>query len=382
MALVVLCFAEAGSRVHGSGGGYAYAAAAFGPYVGTLSGALLYVGAGVLAGAAVMNAFALTLAVIFPALGTAPARIAIMIISYAVLATVNIRGARPGVRTMELFSLGKILPLVALVALGIFFMHPANLVPGALPPARDMSRACVTLIFAFLGFENSLNPSGEVKDPHRTVPRAVLLALCLVTLLYLLIQMVAVGVLGAQLAKETAAPLAAVANIVFGRVGSSVILLGTLISTFGYMTGDALTSPRALYALAEGGLLPPVISRVHPRLHTPYIAILVHAVLVVTLAATGSFATLIVVANVAVLLMYGIVAASVLMLRKKDVRGEGAPFVVPFGPVIPIAAIAVLLWLLSTATKQEFIATGITLAVATALHFSSYLWRAKAPTAA
>lgn len=240
----------------------------------------------------------------------------------------------------------------------------------------------MTLIFAFLGFENSLNPSGEVKDPHRTVPRAVLLALCLVTLLYLLIQMVAVGVLGAQLAKETAAPLAAVANIVFGRVGSSVILLGTLISTFGYMTGDALTSPRALYALAEGGLLPPVISRVHPRLHTPYIAILVHAVLVVTLAATGSFATLIVVANVAVLLMYGIVAASVLMLRKKDVRGEGAPFVVPFGPVIPIAAIAVLLWLLSTATKQEFIATGITLAVATALHFSSYLWRAKAPTAA
>jgi amino acid transporter len=160
-----------------------------------------------------------------------------------------------------------------------------------------------------------------------------------------------------------------------------VILLGTLVSTFGYMTGDVLTSPRALYALAEGGLLPPAISRVHPVFRTPYIAIVTHAVLVVTLAATGSFATLIVVANVAVLLMYGIVAASVLMLRRKDVHGEGAPFVVPGGLLVPVAAIGVLLWLLSTATKQEYLATGITLAVATALHLSSRFWRSKAPAA-
>jgi amino acid transporter len=375
MALVVLCFAEAGSRVHTSGGGYAYAAAAFGPLVGTMTGALLYVGAGVLAGAAVMNAFVGTLAVIFPALGDPVVRIALMILAYGVLATVNIRGARPGVRTMEIFSLGKLLPLFTLAGVGIFFMHPANLAIPAMPPAGEMSRACVVLIFAFLGFENSLNPSGEVKDPHRTVPPAVLLALALVTVLYLTLQMVATGVLGAQLGEETAAPLAAVAGVVFGRVGSTIILLGTLVSTFGYLTGDALTSPRALYALSEQGELPPWISRVHPRFHTPYLAIMTHAVLLVTLAATGSFAKLIVVANVAVLLMYAIVCAGVLRLRSLGIRGDGAPFVVPGGPFVPLLAIGVLGALLYSATKQEFIATGITLALAAGLHFLSVMMR-------
>ncbi len=139
-------------------------------------------------------------------------------------------------------------------------MHPANLVVPAMPPASTMTRACVVLIFAFLGFENSLNPSGEVKDPHRTVPRGVLFALAIVTVLYLTIQMVAAGVLGSRLATETAAPLAAVAGVVFGSVGSSIILFGTLVSTLGYLTGDALTSPRALFALSERGELPPWLS--------------------------------------------------------------------------------------------------------------------------
>jgi amino acid transporter len=375
MALVVLCFAEAGSRVHSTGGGYAYARAAFGPLVGTMTGALLYVGAGVLAGAAVMNAFVGTVAVIFPAFGSIVPRVSLMILTYGILATVNIRGARPGVHTMEIFSLGKLLPLFALAGIGIFFMHPANLAIPAMPPVGEMTRACVVLIFAFLGFENSLNPSGEVKDPHRTVPRAVLLALTLVTVLYLTIQMVAVGVLGPQLAKETAAPLAAVAGVVFGRVGSTIILLGTLVSTLGYLTGDALTSPRALYAFSEQGVLPQWLAGVHPAFRTPYRAIIIHAMLLLTLAATGSFQSLIVVANVAVLLMYAIVAAGVLMLRRKGVRGEGAPFVVPGGPVVPVLAVLVLVRLIASATAQEFMATAVTLAAAAGLHFASRMWR-------
>jgi len=382
MALVVLCFAEAGSRVSRTGGGYAYAAAAFGPYIGALAGSLLYAGAGVLASAAVMNVFANTLGVLAPPL-TAPApRIVIMALGYGGLAWLNVRGARPGVRTVELFSLGKLIPLVGLAAFGLFAMHPANLAIPALPKADDLGRACITLIFAFLGFENALNPSGEVKDSHRTVPRAVLLALALVTVLYLTIQMVAQGVLGPQLANETAAPLAAVAGIVFGPVGSTIILLGTLISTFGYLSGDVLTSPRALFALAEDGVLPPVLAKVHPTFRSPWIAIMTHAVLAFTLASTGTFASLIVVANVAVLIMYASVCLGVLFLRQKNVHTEGEPFVLPLGPVIPLLAVLVLAYFLRSAAKIEWEATGIMLLLSTALYIASLSLRKMNPPAA
>jgi APA family basic amino acid/polyamine antiporter len=378
MALVVLCFAEAGSRVSRTGGAYAYATAAFGPFVGALTGSLLYAGAGVLASAAVMNVFVATLTVVVPSLGTPVVRITIMAVAYGGLALLNIRGSKPGVRTMEIFSLAKLIPLLVLVAFGMFVMHGRNLVIPALPPVSDMGRACVMLIFAFLGFENALNPSGEVRDPHRTVPRAVLLALALVTVLYLAIQMVAAGVLGAQLSKETAAPLAAVAGVVFGSAGSTFILLGTLVSTFGYLSGDALTSPRALFALAEDGVLPPWLASVHPSFRTPWLAVITHAVLAFALASTGSFASLIVVANVAILIMYGVVCVGLLQLRRKNVRAGGDPFIVPGGPVVPIAAAVVLAWLLSTATQAEWLATGITLALASALYAASLYLRRRA----
>jgi len=381
IALVVLCFAEAGSRVSRTGGGYAYAAEAFGPYVGALAGSLLYAGAGVLASAAVMNVFVNTLTLMVPSLGTPVVRIALMAISYGSLAFLNVRGAKPGVRTVELFSLGKLIPLVALAAVGLFMMHPANLVLPALPPVADLGRACLMLMFAFLGFENALNPSGEVKDSHRTVPRAVLLALALVTVLYLTIQMVAQGVLGPQLANETAAPLAAVAGIVFGPTGSTIILIGTLVSTFGYLSGDALTSPRALFALAEDGVLPPWLSRVHPRFRSPWLAIMTHSALAFTLASTGTFQKLIVIANVAVLLMYGMVCAGVLQLRAKNVRAGGEPFLLPGGRIIPLLAVGVLAVLLSGATAVEWEATGITLVLATALYGLSLIMRQKSTIA-
>ncbi|HUO51513.1 MAG TPA: APC family permease [Gemmatimonadaceae bacterium] len=381
MALVVLCFAEAGSRVSRSGGGYAYATAAFGPYVGMLAGTLLYTGAGVLASASVMNVFVGTLAVIAPAFGAGVPRVAVMALVYGGLAWVNVRGARPGVRTMEVFSFTKLVPLAALAALGLFALRSTHVPLPTLPPMGALGRASVTLIFAFLGFENSLNPSGEVKDPHRTVPRGVLLALVVVTVLYLTLQFVAQAVLGARLATETAAPLAAAAETLVGPVGATVILVGALISTFGYLTGDVLTSPRALLAMAEDGRLPSVLARVHPRYRTPWVAILTHAVLALTLAATGSFATLIVIANVAVLLLYGTVSLGVFRLRARGVRTEGAPFVVPGGPLVPAGAAVVIAGLLSTVSEREWLWTGGTLIVASALYAASRALARPAATA-
>ncbi len=117
------------------------------------------------------------------------------------------------------------------------------------------------------------------------------------------------------------------------------------------------------------------LARVHPSFRTPWLAVTTHALLAFALASTGSFATLLVVANVAVLLMYGVVCVGIFQLRRKNVRTGGDPFVVPGGPVVPIAAAAVLIWLLSTATREEWLATGITLLLASALYGASSITR-------
>jgi amino acid transporter len=226
----------------------------------------------------------------------------------------------------------------------------------------------IVLIFAFLGVEVALTPSGEVKDPSRTVPRAILLALVGVTTLYLVIQFVAQGVLGSELGKNTSTPLASVANIVLGNSGRLLVLAGAVISTFGYVLGDMLAAPRALFGLANNKTLPRVLDYVHPAFPTTRNAILIHAVLAFGLAATGSFERLIIAANLAILVMYTLCALAVIQLQRKDVRREGEPFKLWGGPAIPIAACVFAIWLASHAEAKEFIAIGIALVVAIALY--------------
>ena len=144
-----------------------------------------------------------------------------------------------------------------------------------------------------MGIEIALAPSGEIRDPARTVPRAVFLALGLTTLIYLLLQLVAMAVLGPALASFADAPLAEVASRVLGPPGGTLILVGGSISMLGFLCGDALGTPRSLYAFARDGLLPAPLARLHPRFRTPWLAIIVYAVLAWALASIGSFGVLV-----------------------------------------------------------------------------------------
>ena len=367
MTLFVLCFAAAGSRVSLSGGLYGYVGAAFGSFAGFICGALLWLSC-VLASAAVANIFVDSLRELIPAAGAATARALILLVLYAALALINIRGVRLGARFVQTVTVAKILPLLILVAVGIFFLNPANLAWPGMPSVEGIGNTALVLIFAFLGVEVALTPSGEVKDPSRTVPRAILLALVGVTILYLIIQFVAQGVLGSELGKNTSTPLASVANIVLGNSGRLLVLAGAVISTFGYVLGDMLAAPRALFGMANNKTLPRILEYVHPEYRTPRNAIAIHAMLAFGLAATGSFERLIIAANLAILVMYTLCALAVIQLQRKDVRREGEPFKLWGGPVIPIAACVFAIWLASHAEAKEFAAIGIALAVAIALY--------------
>jgi amino acid transporter len=232
-----------------------------------------------------------------------------------------------------------------------------------------VGKTAIVLIFAFVGLEVALVPSGELRDAARTVPRALFSALAITTTLYLLIQAVAQGLLGPSMASYSAAPLAEAAGRVLGRGGRLLVLAGATVSMFGYVSGDMLGSPRALFAFARDGVLPSVLARIHPRFHTPYVAILVYAAIVASVAISSSFTQLAILANVAALTLYLMCVAASYELQRRDVRADGTPFAVPAGPVIPLLAAAVIIWLLSNATRREFGVEALVLAVAAMFYF-------------
>jgi basic amino acid/polyamine antiporter, APA family len=362
---VVLCFAEVGSRVAQTGGPYAYVEAAYGRYPGFLAGVLLWM-IGTTAVGGVGSAFAEGVA----ALAGVPAiRAPVIVGTFVLLATVNMRGIEHGTRLVMIASVAKLLPLLVFVGVGIFFIQPGNLVVGAAPPASDMARAAMILFFAFMGVETALVPSGEVRDPARAVPRALALAMIGVTALYLCIHVVAAGLLGPRLATATIAPLAFAAERFLGRPGYVLLLIGASISMFGYLSGMTLAAPRALWKFADEGFLPKSLAAIHVRFRTPHVAIIMQSLLVTALAVFNSFEQLAVLANVSALLLYGAVAVATLVLRRRDVRHDGAtPFRVPGGPLVPVLTVALIGWLLSSITQTEWAAVGATLAVASCFY--------------
>jgi APA family basic amino acid/polyamine antiporter len=362
---VVLCFAEVGSRVPRTGGPYAYVEAAYGRYPGFLAGVLLWM-IGTTAGAGVCSAFSEGVAAL---VGVPAIRTPVIVGTFALLATVNIRGIEQGTRLVMIASVAKLLPLLVFVGVGVFFIEPDHLAMTDAPPAADLARAAMILIFAFMGVESALVPSGEVRDPARAVPRALALAMVGVTLLYLCIHLVAAGLLGPRLATANVAPLAVAAQHFLSKPGYLLMLVGASISMFGYMCGMTLAVPRALWKFADEGLLPKKLGAIHPRFRTPHVAIIVQSLILTSLAVFNSFEQLAVIANLSALLLYAAVAVAAVVLRKRDVRHDGAtPFRIPGGMLVPLLTVALIAWLLTSITQTEWAAMLATLVVASVFY--------------
>ena len=369
MVLFVTCFAVAGSRVSLTGGLYAYVEVAFGRYVGFLAGVLYGLTAlGAVAG--VVNVLVNSVAVIAPFLGDPVMRIVVMLLVYGSLVLINIRGVREGAGAVTVITFAKVLPLLLFIGVGIFFIHPVNLTWSAWPGSKALGDSVILLIFAFVGIEVALIPSGEVKNPSRTVPRAAYLALVITIIIYIMIQLVAQGTLGSELANYKDAPLAEAAAKFLGNIGRTVLLAGATISAFGFVTSDILSSPRMIFAFGRDGALPAWFAHVHPRYRSPDVAIITYAVLAFALSITGTFEKLAVLSNVAVLLMYLLCCAACWFLVQRDVRADGAqPFNFPGMKIVPALAIIAIIWILAHATLFEFAVNGIVLAIASVLYF-------------
>jgi amino acid transporter len=294
------------------------------------------------------------------------------------LAWVNVRGTSLGAGVNTISTLAKLLPLVAFVILGLSHVDTANLAIPAMPPLKTVGEAGLLLMFAFFGMESALQVSGEVTDPSRTIPRAIALALLGVAILYVSVQLVAQGVLGSALAApETAgAPLAAAAERFAGPGGARLILVGMTLSTFGFMAGMMLSTPRTLFALATDGFFPRALGRVHPEHHTPHVAILVQALIACLIAVTGTYVKLAILADVAILIVYLACCVGAGQLRRRNIGAERKPFLMPGGAVVPWLAAALIVGLLVRASVSALLTTAAVVALASL----GYLARRRAPT--
>jgi amino acid transporter len=361
VALIMLCVAEAGSRVARTGGVYAYIEVAFGPFVGFVAGVLLWL-LSTFAFAAVATVLAAGVGELVPAFASRAGSTAFLLVVFAVFAAVNIAGVRQGALVNSVSTIAKLLPLVLLVVVGAFHIEPSNLAWPGTPATGDVARTAILLIFAFAGAEAALLPSGEVKDPARTVPRALGLALTGIALVYVSIQLTAQGILGDALATSTSAPLADAAGRAMGSWGRALLLVGATISMLGYVSGMTLAVPRALYALARDGFFPAPLAAVHPRFRTPHVAIVVQTVFVALLALTSSFERLAILANLSLLVLYAMCSLASWQLRRRDVRTDTPPFVLRGGGLIPFAACAVIAFMLTSVRPGEWLALAATLA--------------------
>lgn len=367
MALIMLCFAEASSKVTQTGGVYSYIETAFGPYAGFLAGIFTVTGT-LLADAAVSNALINVLGSTHPIFQLAWMRILSLLIVFGGLAYINVIGVKQGIGLVKINTIAKLIPLLLLVVFGWQAVSADNLIIESLPGIQELGKTSLVLFFAFQGCESGIVVSGEVINPKRTIPKAIFISITAIVILYMLIQTVAQGVLGADLPQHTATPLAAVASVIFGPIGFIILTTGAAISMFGFLSGDILNNPRTLYALSRDRVIPiKALSKIHSSFATPFIAIIVYAALGFSIAATGSFERLVVIASSSILIVYLGVVLAVIKLRFSHKSKEGE-FVIPGGLTVPIISIAIILYFLSNLTENEIIGTLISIVVLTVIY--------------
>lgn len=356
---ITLCFAEVGSAFEATGGPYLYAYETFGPLAGFEVGWLMWVTQ--LGGfAAVTNLFVDYLAWFAPALGSGPSRIAIIATLAVTLTSVNILGVRRAGTVNNILTVAKLGPLALFVLVGLFFVDWTHLAPAAPPEVGTLAGAVLLAIYAFSGFEVLGVPGGEVRDPERTVPFALLAGLGIVALVYVGVQIVAVGTLPDL--GQSARPLADAAGRIFGRAGALVMVTGALLSTLGVAHAILLGAGRMPFAMAERRQLPAGLAAVHPRFHTPHVGLVVSAVGMFLFTVFTTFASAVTITVGLRVIIYIVTCAALPALRKRHEQAQGR-FRAPAGNLLATACVVAGIGLLASRPTADIIQLAVVLVI-------------------
>lgn len=352
---MALCFAELSGLFKKNGGPYVYAKAAFGNFIGFEVG-FMKAAVSIIAWATMANGFATALSAVYPPANDPIFKDVIIILLLGGLGIINILGVKISEFLNNIVTIGKLVPLAIFIAVGLFFMNGANftftLPVGEASEVGSFGAAALLIFYAFTGFESIATAAEDMENPKKNLPRAILLAMFIVSLFYLLIQTVAIGILGPELA-NTKTPIATAAAEFLGPVGGLMVTAGTLISIGGINIAASFLTPRNLVAIADDKLLPPIFSR-YGRFGTPYMAIAFSTIVAILIAVSGSFTQLAAISVVSRFTQYLPTCLAVIVLRKKYPK-EKSSLRLPFGPVIPIISVVVSIWLLVQSDPQKIL---------------------------
>ena len=355
VALIILCFAEVSSRFSDTGGPYLYAREAFGPLVGFEVGWLMWV-ARLTAFAANIQVLIAYFSLFVPWTGAGAGRTIAITTVVVLLTAVNILGVREATRVTNLLTVAKLVPLALFVAVGAFAVAPERFALGPAPPFADFSVSVLLLVYAFTGFEQASIPGGESRDPRRDLPRALLMAIAVVALFYVLIQVVAIGTLPGL--GSSPRPLADAGGRILGPTGAALIAAGAVVSILGNLNSILLVAPRVTYAMAERGELPAFLAATHARFRTPHLSVLLAGGIVLTVTLSGTFIYIVTISAIARLLNYGATCAALIALRRAAAAPPAA-FVAPGGTAAAVISLGLIAWLLSNTTLAQARDAGI-----------------------
>lgn len=347
---IALCFAEASSWFDENGGPYLYAKEAFGEFIGFEVGFMKWA-IGMIAWAAMANFFAITLSTIWPAAAEPFYKNIIITFVLVSLGIMNIMGVKISKIVNDSITIGKLIPLLVFIVVGIFFIKGSNFKPFVIIPEGHTGTtafvaASISLFYAFTGFESLAVAAKDMKNPKKNVPKALVTVMALVSLVYFLVLAISIGVLGGALSGANT-PVADAAGAVFGSAGSYFITIGTVISVGGINIAASFLTPRSGVALAEKGLVPRCIAK-NNKHDAPYIAIIITVVGSLIMALSGTFGTLLQISVISRFIQYIPTCIAVLVFRKKY-AGKEVNFRIPGGPIIPIVAVSISVWLLINA---------------------------------
>jgi Amino acid transporters len=359
VVLIILCFAEVSSRFEDTGGPYLYSRIAFGATVAFEIGWLIWL-ARLTAFAANCNLMVNYLSYFWPGATSSIWRPTIITVVVATLALINLIGVREAMLVSNAFTIGKLIPMLFFIGAGLFLINPAAYKLGMPPTTGSFSQSVLLLIYAFTGFEMAVIPAGEAQNPQTHLPRALLTALAVVAFVYILIQVVCVGTLP-ELSQSTK-PLADAALHFIGPLGAAIISAGAIISITGNLNILVLSGSRVPFAMAEQKQLPSIISRVHSRFSTPYVAILLTAIVMLFLTLKSSFVAALTISAIARLVTYAATCIALPVFRRSTTAPE-ARFHLPGGILISVLSLILIVWLVSNSTVQEAKVAAIAAAV-------------------
>ena len=375
--IIILCFAEVSSRFDKTGGPYLYALSSFGRLPAFLTGWLLLL-TRFIGYAALINLLVTYLSVFSDWFTLASSRIITIVLLTFFLAYVNHIGVKNSTRVNNFLTITKLLPVLLFIIVGFFFIKSDNYEVKHVADFSSFSSTVLLLVFAFGGFESVLVNSGEVKNPEKNLPFALLLAALIIASIYMLVQIVSIGTLPSLASSEK--PLAEAAGLFMGKEGAIIIALGAVISVAGTLNATMLVGSRLPFAFSEEKQFPKVFSFIHPKFKTPTWSLLLFMTITIIISLNYSFLSAASISATIRVMVYGIVCITLIILRKKKTEQENF-FKIKYGTVIAILGVIITIWLLSSATWKELkhvgIAIGIGLLVYLLMELSKQIWPGK-----